>query len=227
MRNRYGVPAGTIARLRLELSRKAGHSDTSSNTIAKSANPAQESAPTPTEPRQKVAQPGSEGRETEPEAGTLDGAQPYRPKAARLAPDKPILRGEHALPLGLRSQPEGLDLGGGAPTDEQPSGQESKPNSNKGASKASKNGKKANASNWAGLWRSHLCVTQRQAADLLGLSLSAYQTIERGHRFTDGRPVRLDERTRLAMLWHLGHKLGRIPRHLRADLERLLSAPSI
>lgn len=47
-------------------------------------------------------------------------------------------------------------------------------------------------------WREGMGLSQRQAAQNLGFSLTQYQRLERGARFDTGAPVELDIRTRLA-----------------------------
>ncbi len=49
------------------------------------------------------------------------------------------------------------------------------------------------------LWRVEtMRYTQQQAADAMGVRLTAYQEWERGARFRDNRPVEIDRRTSLA-----------------------------
>jgi DNA-binding XRE family transcriptional regulator len=47
-------------------------------------------------------------------------------------------------------------------------------------------------------WRAHMAMTQRAAAESLGVSLSTYQQWERGASFRDGAPMQPDTRTALA-----------------------------
>jgi len=51
----------------------------------------------------------------------------------------------------------------------------------------------------AGELRAHLGLTQRAMAERIGLTLRAWQEIERGRRYSSGAPVRPDRRTALAM----------------------------
>lgn len=47
-------------------------------------------------------------------------------------------------------------------------------------------------------WRKSLGLTQRAAAQALGVVLTTYQSMERGRHWTTGKPVTLDKRTALA-----------------------------
>lgn len=47
-------------------------------------------------------------------------------------------------------------------------------------------------------WEAHMGLTQRRAAEALGVSLPTYQQFRRGARFKDGAPVEIDRRTALA-----------------------------
>lgn len=47
-------------------------------------------------------------------------------------------------------------------------------------------------------WRESLGLTQRKAADALGMTLAAYQQLERGANFATGKPTRIDLRTAYA-----------------------------
>ena len=47
-------------------------------------------------------------------------------------------------------------------------------------------------------WRADLGLTQRVAAEALGITLITYQEMERGTRFATGKPAPIDRRTALA-----------------------------
>lgn len=47
-------------------------------------------------------------------------------------------------------------------------------------------------------WRTQMDMTQRQAAEALGVTPTTYQRMERGADFTTGKPVEIDRRTALA-----------------------------
>lgn len=47
-------------------------------------------------------------------------------------------------------------------------------------------------------WRSRLALSQRAAAQALGVTLQTYQDLERGITLATGKPRELDKRTRLA-----------------------------
>lgn len=47
-------------------------------------------------------------------------------------------------------------------------------------------------------WRSDLGLSQRAAAEALGVTLPTYQQMERGAYFHGGRPMVIDRRTALA-----------------------------
>lgn len=47
-------------------------------------------------------------------------------------------------------------------------------------------------------WRTHMRLSQRDAAAALGVSLPTYQRLERGAEWADGAPVQIDRRTALA-----------------------------
>ena len=47
-------------------------------------------------------------------------------------------------------------------------------------------------------WRIDLAITQRKAADALGMTLAKYQQLERGANFETGKPTRIDLRTSYA-----------------------------
>jgi len=47
-------------------------------------------------------------------------------------------------------------------------------------------------------WRARLAMSQRAAAECLGITLPSYQEIERGYRFRSGAPAPIDRRTELA-----------------------------
>lgn len=47
-------------------------------------------------------------------------------------------------------------------------------------------------------WRESLGLTQRGAAEALGVSLPTYQQMERGTAWATGKPVAIDKRTALA-----------------------------
>jgi len=47
-------------------------------------------------------------------------------------------------------------------------------------------------------WRSDMGLSQRAAAAALGMSLPAYQALERGASFSTGKPTTIDRRTELA-----------------------------
>jgi len=47
-------------------------------------------------------------------------------------------------------------------------------------------------------WRTALGLSQRAAAEGLGVSLPTYQAMERGSSFATGKPVVIDRRTALA-----------------------------
>ncbi len=47
-------------------------------------------------------------------------------------------------------------------------------------------------------WRTQMDMTQRQAAEALGVTLPTYQRLERGAAFDTGKPVEIDRRTALA-----------------------------
>lgn len=59
-------------------------------------------------------------------------------------------------------------------------------------------------------WRQALRLTQRSAAQVLDLTLKAWQEIELGARFETGEPVALPRRTELAMRWLLAEAKGHI-----------------
>lgn len=47
-------------------------------------------------------------------------------------------------------------------------------------------------------WRSDLRLTQRAAAEWLGITLATYQRLERGQEWDGRKPVFIDRRTALA-----------------------------
>lgn len=47
-------------------------------------------------------------------------------------------------------------------------------------------------------WRADMQMTQRAAADALGIAPVSYQELERGAAFGDGKPRSIDRRTELA-----------------------------
>lgn len=47
-------------------------------------------------------------------------------------------------------------------------------------------------------WRTDMQLTQRAAADALGITLATYQRMERGQEWANGKPVIIDRRTSLA-----------------------------
>lgn len=47
-------------------------------------------------------------------------------------------------------------------------------------------------------WRKHMRLSQRAAAEALGVALPTLQAWERGTAFATGRPVEIDRRTALA-----------------------------
>lgn len=47
-------------------------------------------------------------------------------------------------------------------------------------------------------WRTDMALTQRAAADALGITLSVYQRMERGADWVTSKPVGIDRRTALA-----------------------------
>lgn len=47
-------------------------------------------------------------------------------------------------------------------------------------------------------WRESLGLSQRAAADALGITLPTYQSMERGASFATGKPIEIDLRTELA-----------------------------
>lgn len=47
-------------------------------------------------------------------------------------------------------------------------------------------------------WREQLGFTQRKAADVLGMTQSAYSALERGRAYGTGKVVVIDRRTELA-----------------------------
>lgn len=47
-------------------------------------------------------------------------------------------------------------------------------------------------------WRSDLNLTQRAAAEVLGVTLATYQRLERGCEWSGKKPVIIDRRTALA-----------------------------
>lgn len=47
-------------------------------------------------------------------------------------------------------------------------------------------------------WRGHLHLSQRAAAEALGVTLATYQRLERGADWADSTPVQIDRRTALA-----------------------------
>lgn len=49
-----------------------------------------------------------------------------------------------------------------------------------------------------GAWRAHMGYSQRAAAEALGVTLAAYQQLERGESWSTGKPVSIDRRTALA-----------------------------
>lgn len=48
------------------------------------------------------------------------------------------------------------------------------------------------------VWRLDLGLSQREAADVLGMKLKSYQELERGRRFDNSKPTTIDRRTELA-----------------------------
>lgn len=48
------------------------------------------------------------------------------------------------------------------------------------------------------IWQARMGLSQRSAADALGMSLPAYQAMLRGSSFSTGKPRRIDRRTALA-----------------------------
>lgn len=48
-------------------------------------------------------------------------------------------------------------------------------------------------------WRAFMGITQRRAASALGMTLKAYQELERGTSFDTGKPMVPDRRTLLAL----------------------------
>ncbi|NYT25411.1 helix-turn-helix transcriptional regulator [Alcaligenaceae bacterium] len=47
-------------------------------------------------------------------------------------------------------------------------------------------------------WRKHMSLSQRAAAEALGVALPTLQAWERGAAFATGKPVEIDRRTALA-----------------------------
>lgn len=47
-------------------------------------------------------------------------------------------------------------------------------------------------------WRAEMGLTQRAAAEALGVTLAAYQAMERGASWATGKPIKIDRRTALA-----------------------------
>lgn len=47
-------------------------------------------------------------------------------------------------------------------------------------------------------WRADLALTQRAAAQALGVTLATYQQLERGKNWATGKPISIDKRTALA-----------------------------
>lgn len=47
-------------------------------------------------------------------------------------------------------------------------------------------------------WRTDLQLTQRTAAEALGITLATYQRLERGQEWDGSKPVFIDRRTALA-----------------------------
>lgn len=48
------------------------------------------------------------------------------------------------------------------------------------------------------LWRTDMALTQRAAAEALGITLATYQRLERGQEWDGSKPVTIDRRTALA-----------------------------
>ena len=47
-------------------------------------------------------------------------------------------------------------------------------------------------------WRANMALTQRAAAEALGVTLATYQSMERGASWANNKPVKIDRRTALA-----------------------------
>lgn len=47
-------------------------------------------------------------------------------------------------------------------------------------------------------WRTDMAMTQRAAADALGVTLATYQRLERGQEWESGKIITIDRRTALA-----------------------------
>ena len=208
-RNRYGIPLEAIQAARLQAAQDR----------------AREQAHATPQTSQEPEKMGPDVRQcTASDLNKASDAQKCTPEAARTSPTPRALQGRRSLPTeGENIPPEASarDASSHAASNEQT------PNSAANSEQTSEQPKEANPQTGnPGLrkWRQLLCVTQRQAADLLGFSLPGYQALERGRHWQTGQVARLDARTRAALLWHLAQHERAISSREAARLASLLGS---